>query len=180
MRDNFNEDALPVEPNMHRSLLSGSDEPENLQFMIHGTLSGRFDCSKPNMSNPPQADCYTIADLGRAINDLTALCRKRADSWYYDLKTGERLVMNDGERFMLMVTELAEAFEGKRKNLMDSHLPHRKAVDVELADLLIRLCDYAGENCEDLGGALVEKLEYNRTRADHSREARLGPNGKKF
>jgi NTP pyrophosphatase (non-canonical NTP hydrolase) len=88
--------------------------------------------------------------------------------------------MNDGERFMLMVTELAEAFEGKRKNLMDSHLPHRKAVDVELADLLIRLFDYAGENCEDLGGALVEKLEYNRTRADHTLEARRGTNGKKF
>jgi NTP pyrophosphatase (non-canonical NTP hydrolase) len=121
-----------------------------------------------------------IADLGRAVNSLALLCRERADKWYYDLKTGERLKMNDGERMMLMVSEIAEAFEGKRKNLMDSHLPHRKAVDVELADLLIRVLDYAGENCEDLGGALVEKLEYNRTRADHTDAARRGLNGKKF
>jgi NTP pyrophosphatase (non-canonical NTP hydrolase) len=126
------------------------------------------------------ASTSVIADFGRALNDLAVLCRHRADAWYYDINTGERLKMNDGERFMLMVTELAEAFEGKRKNLMDSHLPHRKAVDVELADLLIRLFDYAGENCEDLGGALVEKLEYNRTRADHTLEARRGTNGKKF
>ena len=124
MRDNFNEDALPVEPNMHDQRLYG------------GTQTGRFDSSKQNQANTPKGDC-TIADLGRAINDLTVLCRKRADSWYYDLKTGERLVMNDGERFMLMVTELAEAFEGKRKNLMDSHLPHRKAVEVECADELV-------------------------------------------
>ena len=121
-----------------------------------------------------------ITDLRNAVNSLALLCRHRADKWYYDLKTGERLKMNDGERMMLMVSEIAEAFEGKRKDLMDSHLPHRKAVDVELADLLIRVFDYAGENCEDLGGALIEKLEYNNTRADHTKAARLGPNGKKF
>jgi len=125
-------------------------------------------------------DNFTPSDLGAAVNSLARICRQRADKWYYDLKTGDRLKMNDGERMMLMVTEIAEAFEGKRKDLMDSHLPHRKAVDVELADLLIRVFDYAGENCEDLGGALVEKLEYNRTRADHTSTARLGPNGKKF
>jgi NTP pyrophosphatase (non-canonical NTP hydrolase) len=155
-----------------------------------GATTGRFNSSKPNQANTPQgntsfpygynATTVFIKSLGDALNNLALLCRERADKWYYDLKTGERLVMNDGERMMLMVSEIAEAFEGKRKNLNDSHLPHRKAVDVELADLLIRVFDYAGENCEDLGGALVEKLEYNRTRQDHTRLARLGPNGKKF
>lgn len=165
MRDNFNEDALPVEPDMHRSLLSVAAEP------------GRF---APKLAPKQHYNPADFSSLATAINDLSNICRQRADSWYYDLKTGERLVMNDGERFMLMVTELAEAFEGKRKNLMDSHLPHRKAVEVECADELIRLFDYAGENGFDLGGAFIEKLEYNSTRADHSREARLGPNGKKF
>ncbi len=45
---------------------------------------------------------------------------------------------------MLVVTELAEAAEGVRKDLMDDHLPHRKMFAVELADAAIRLLDLAG------------------------------------
>ena len=44
----------------------------------------------------------------------------------------------------LVNTEIAEATEGDRKDLMDDHLPHRKMVEVELADTLIRLLDLAG------------------------------------
>lgn len=48
------------------------------------------------------------------------------------------------QTLMLVVTEVAEATEGDRKNLMDDHLPHRKMAEVELADTLIRLVDLAG------------------------------------
>lgn len=44
----------------------------------------------------------------------------------------------------LVNTEVAEATEGDRKDLMDDHLPHRKMVEVELADAYIRLLDLAG------------------------------------
>ena len=117
--------------------------------------------------------------LANALNDLSTICRNEADKWYYDLKTGERLSLNKGERCMLIVTEIAEAFEGERKNLMDDKLPHRKMAEVELADALIRIFDYAGEQGYDLGYALFEKMEYNRSRKDHTKEARLEPNGKK-
>ena len=113
------------------------------------------------------------------LNELSKVCRKEADKWYYDLQTGERIHLNKGERCMLIVTEISEAFEGERKNLMDDKLPHRKMAEVELADALIRIFDYAGEHGYDLGGALVEKLEYNRKRKDHTLEARREPNGKK-
>lgn len=128
------------------------------------------------MENPVE---YQGIMIKRLLRELCRLCRARADRWYYDLQTGERLSLNKGERFALMHSELSEAFEGERKDLMDSHLPHRKAVEVELADLLIRVFDYAGEHKLDLGGALVEKLAYNRIREDHTKEARVGPNGKK-
>lgn len=48
------------------------------------------------------------------------------------------------ETLMLVVTEIAEATEGVRKDLMDDHLSHRKMEEVELADTVIRLADLAG------------------------------------
>ena len=145
----------------------------------------------------------------------------------------------------LVSTELAEATEGERKDLMDDHLPHRKMGEVELADALIRLLDLAGRydwifneyahvhelitpdreraamhfGCNmalsdlglavtclmsgyrvsirysiavrsiimtadfcgyDIEGAMMEKLEYNKQRADHKRENRAKDGGKKF
>lgn len=44
-------------------------------------------------------------------------------------------------KFQLVSTEIAEATEGERKDLMDDHLPGRKMAEVELADALIRLLD---------------------------------------
>ncbi len=44
----------------------------------------------------------------------------------------------------LVSSEIAEATEAERKDLMDDHLPHRKGGEVELADALIRMLDLAG------------------------------------
>ena len=63
---------------------------------------------------------------------------------------------------------------------MDNHLPHRTMFEVELADAVIRICDLAGATEIDLGAAVAEKLEYNRTRKDHTREARAAAGGKKI
>lgn len=48
------------------------------------------------------------------------------------------------EKMQLISTEIAEATEGERKDLMDDHLPHRKMAEVELADALIRTLDLGG------------------------------------
>lgn len=114
------------------------------------------------------------------LNDYAAQCRVDNDKWWHDLYTGEKLVRNKGELLMLMVSEIAEAMEGERKNLMDDKLPHRRAVEVELVDTLIRIFDYAGEYNLDLQGAYEEKKAYNNTRKDHTAEARKLDNGKKF
>jgi hypothetical protein len=114
------------------------------------------------------------------LNSLAKHCHERNQHWWHDPVTGERLDRNKDEMLMLMVSEIAECMEGERKSLMDSHLPHRKSAEVELADLIIRLADYAGAYGFDLDGAVAEKLAYNATREDHRPEARRGPHGKKW
>jgi NTP pyrophosphatase (non-canonical NTP hydrolase) len=127
---------------------------------------------------------FELSEALRGLNTLSDIIHERnvAAGWWNDLITGESIkeTRNKGELMMLLVSEIAEAFEGIRKDLPDSHLPHRKAEEVELADLLIRLFDYAGARELDLSGAVMEKMAYNANRADHKRENRLAPNGKKF
>jgi NTP pyrophosphatase (non-canonical NTP hydrolase) len=85
-----------------------------------------------------------------------------------------------GTCLMLIVSEIAEAMEGDRKSLMDDHLPHRKMLEVELADAVIRIMDLAGREGLDLGGAMMEKLDYNSKRLDHKLENREKEGGKKY
>lgn len=81
-----------------------------------------------------------MIDLNERAKEVHAANAK----WWHDLETGERIERNKGELLMLVVSEIAEAMEGERKNLMDDHLPHRKMAEVEMADAYIRLLDYAG------------------------------------
>jgi len=83
-------------------------------------------------------------------------------------------------KIALIHSEISEALEGYRTDAMDTHLPHRRAIEVELADALIRIGDLAGVLNLDLAGAILEKMEYNANRADHKLEARAAAGGKKF
>ena len=87
---------------------------------------------------------------------------------------------NKGELIALMHSELSEALEGVRKNKMDDHLPNRPSVEVELADTVIRIFDMCGAFGYDLGGAIQEKLDYNKQRLDHKLSERMKDDGKKF
>lgn len=114
------------------------------------------------------------------INAFAILCYAANAKWWHDLDTGEPIARNDGELICLMHSELSEALEALRKDTMDDKLPHRKGVEVELADTLIRIFDYCGARHLDIGGAFVEKLAYNAKRADHKRAQRVKSGGKKF
>jgi NTP pyrophosphatase (non-canonical NTP hydrolase) len=123
---------------------------------------------------------YPLWDRKLSVNVLAQEVHRANQKWWVSLKTGKRIKRNRGEQLMLIVSEIAEAMEGERKDLMDDKLPHRKMAEVELADALIRILDYAAGHGYDLGGAYVEKMAYNATRADHSDAERKKANGKKF
>jgi NTP pyrophosphatase (non-canonical NTP hydrolase) len=75
--------------------------------------------------------------------------------WWHDARSN-RLERNKGELICLMHSEISEAMEGERKGLMDDHLPHRKMAEVELADALIRVFDYAGGFSLDIDDKDIE------------------------
>jgi NTP pyrophosphatase (non-canonical NTP hydrolase) len=83
-------------------------------------------------------------------------------------------------KIALIVSECAEALEGHRRDAMDDKLTHRKALDTELADVFIRLCDLAGFLKVPLGTIVAEKEAYNASRADHKPEVRKAANGKRY
>lgn len=127
----------------------------------------------------------TWGELRCSGDRLQLICHEqsKAAGWWTDLETGEPLEITKmlvNEKLMLTVSELAEAMEGNRKDLMDDKLKHRKMVEVELADAVIRIADLAGALGLDLGGAIADKVAYNAKREDHKIENRMKDGGKKF
>ena len=107
----------------------------------------------------------------------------KAAGWWHDPKTGLSTTSNPmcfSQKLMLTVSELAEAMEGDRKNLMDDKLPHRPMREVELADAVIRIFDLAGAYGMDLGGAIAEKMAFNAIRPDHKLANRQAEGGKAY
>ena len=118
--------------------------------------------------------------LDQCLNNLVHACHSASvKAGWWDMGLPPSPMMN-AVKIALIHSEASEAMEGFRKEAMDDHLPQRKMAEVELADLVIRVCDLAGANGFDLGAALVEKLAYNAQRADHKRENREAEGGKKF
>lgn len=115
----------------------------------------------------------------KTLNDYAAECHTANYKWWHDT-AGNKLDRNKGELLCLIHSEISEAMEGERKSLMDDKLPHRLMAEVELADTMIRIFDYASAFGYDLDGAYQEKMAYNAIRADHDHEARELAGGKRW
>lgn len=189
--------TAPRDPDalVNKCAICGEPMPPNEQMFKYHGFSGP--CPKPPlkaeqveqsadwwMERADREGDHAVGAVGGAVpmSDLNALAsRVHAGNyrWWHD-RNGQRLERNRGELLMLVVSEIAEAMGGERRDLMDDHLPHRKMAEVELADAMIRILDYAAGFGYDLHGAVEEKLAYNARRADHTHEHREGEGGKKW
>jgi len=113
--------------------------------------------------------------LWSSIESLMILCHLRSVQAGWHDRPVEK-----GTQIALIHEELSEALRGVRTGSQDKHLPHRLSEEVEMADAVMRICDYCGAHGLDLAFAIMEKLEYNLHREDHKREEREKEGGKKF
>lgn len=116
----------------------------------------------------------------RSLTDWVKLCHSisvEAGWWKPEELTDPQA---HAVKIALIHSEISEALEAVRKGGHDKHIPDRLAVEVELADAVIRIFDLAGALELDIEGAMAEKLEYNSKRADHRIEVRHIVGGKRF
>lgn len=91
------------------------------------------------------------------VSDLVHSCAVEKGWW-----ENER---NDGEMIALMHAELSEGLEALRNNIEKSdHIPEFSGIEEELADVIIRIMDFAQRRDLRLSEAIIEKLKYNTTR----------------
>lgn len=163
----------------------------------------------PKLIDALAADDDFVARFLNALADRVHATNVKA-GWWSSMETGESTLhtRNVPEMLMLIVSEISEALEAVRKNLMDEKLPHRPGLTVELADAVIRILDLAGSRmaierqthdlvcrneyiegrpdvpaddyCHPFGTVLIEKMDFNANREDHKIENRRGPNGKRI
>lgn len=112
-------------------------------------------------------------DIARWLDYLKVTCNKIArDHGFWDKDEGLTHGTEDvvfeyvvAMKLMLIVTEAAEALEGIRKGGgMDEHCPDFTSLEVEMADIIIRVADLSGQLSLRLGEAVVAKMAFNKDR----------------
>jgi hypothetical protein len=125
--------------------------------------------------------CLIHSEISEAMEGERKSTEEPCGHCGFPTTTCRGLHLDDG--YIWQCPSCREEHEGPAPNslaMMDDKLPHRRMAEVELADALIRIFDYAGAFGYDLQGAYEEKRAYNASRPDHKIEHRMAEGGKKW
>lgn len=113
---------------------------------------------------------------------LSIIVHEANIKWWQHPVSKRAIERNRGELLALIHSEISEALEGERKNLMDDKLPQYPMPVVEIIDAMIRELDYLAGFWPEINVQEVfdAKMVYNAEREDHKHEARVLADGKKF
>lgn len=113
--------------------------------------------SSEKMRSPQDTAASVFQSAWNAVAAETTRVAKSKGWWDTD--------NNDGEQIALMHAELSEALESLRHgNPPDKHLPEFKSIEVELADVAIRIMNYASMRGYRVAEAIEAKTAFNATR----------------
>lgn len=121
---------------------------EDSQQEIHNSLAAQHS----------QAHAVLNESVAATVNVLSRLL----SSW--NAQQGFWESENVGEKIALMHSELSEALEADRKDLPSDHIEGFTGVEEELADVMIRVLDFAGHFDLRLAEALNAKIQFNLSR----------------
>lgn len=113
------------------------------------------------------SDQFFIEALPTAFNAFAKIVHQNAvDKGFWKELDGLPAHIAALSRFALMHSELSEAVERIRKNphARDEKCPAFTNLEVELADAVIRIMDFADAWGLNVGGAIRAKHDYNLTR----------------
>lgn len=116
------------------------------------------------------ADAETMSERAKMIGyESVAMAMEWLQAQVYETAVSKgwyEKPSDDGTRIALMHSELSEALEELRKPVQaaSSKCPEVLAVEEELADVIIRIADFAEARGFNLGKAIVAKARYNEGR----------------
>jgi hypothetical protein len=97
--------------------------------------------------------------VAAGFREFAMWCHEANAKWWQDPETGQPIERNYCQLVGLMHSEVSEALEADRKNKADDKLTWRSGLEVELADMIIRVGDFAGgTKREVLFGNCVQAL----------------------
>lgn len=143
---------------LDKALMPLADLNESIQQEQHEREIAGSDASKTAFAT----DEYVHHQFETYFNELAKCINQTAvDKGWWDKER------NDGEIIALMHSELSEALEALRQgNPKSTKTPQHSQLSEELADVIVRIMDYSHARGLRVAEALVDKIQYNKTR-DH-------------